>query len=152
MNSSIFDTPLFSVFALVLIAETLKTLVLGTATAWTRGQLKQFINQEDAAWLGGETVVVEHPDPARLGRAHRNNLENLVPFLALGGIYLLSGAAPLMGMFYFGGFFLARAAHTAAYLTQRPLLRRNSYAAAWLILIVTGIHAGTRLIGQALSL
>lgn len=138
----IIGTPVFTVFALVLIAESLKTLLLGTATAYTRGQLKLFLNQEDADWLGGSAVEVEHPGPARLFRAHRNNLENLVPFLAIGGTYLASGASAAAGMVYFAGFFIARSVHTVAYLGKRPALRRNSYSLAWLLLILTGLHAG----------
>ena len=41
-------TPLFSVFAAVLVVETLNALFLGTPTALTRHRLKQYINKEDA--------------------------------------------------------------------------------------------------------
>lgn len=135
------NSPLFAVFAAVLIAETLKTLALGTATAYSRLDPKQFLNQEDADWLGGKAVAVDHPTPARLMRAHRNNLENLLPFAILGGLFLISGANAIAGALYFGSFFLARSAHTFAYLSKRPALRRNMYSLAWLSMVVMAIHA-----------
>lgn len=148
--NQIIGTPLFTVFALVLIAESLKTLFLGTATAYTRGRLKLFLNQEDADWLGGRAVDVEHPTPGRLFRAHRNNLENLLPFIALGGLYAVSGASATAGMVYFIGFFVARAGHTVAYLGKRATLRRNCYSLAWLLLILTGLHGGVAIVGHLL--
>ena len=134
-------TPLFAVFASVLVLETLKTLFLGTATAFTRGRLKKFLNQEDAGWLGGEAVEIDDPRPARLMRAHRNNLENLLPFFIVGSLFVASGANAVAGMAYFTLFFLGRAAHTFAYLNMHAKLRRNAYSLAWLAIIATAVHA-----------
>lgn len=139
--SGVLNTPLFAVFAAVLIVESLKTLILGSATAFSRLGPKQFLNPEDAKWLGGEAVSVDHPTPARFMRAHRNNLENLLPFSILGALFLMSGASSAAGMVYFGSFFIARVGHTFAYLSKRPALRRNVYSIAWLAMIAMGIHA-----------
>lgn len=135
------NTSLFIVFASILALETLKTLLLGTATAFTRGQLKKFLNPEDAEWLGGEAIEIDAPGPARLMRAHRNNLENLLPFFIAGSLFILSGANAMAGMAYFALFFLGRTAHTYAYLNKRAALRRNTYSIAWLAIIGTIAHA-----------
>lgn len=140
--NDVLHTPLFAVFTVVLVLEILKTLFLGTATALTRGRLQKFINKEDADWLGGEAVEFDHPDAARVFRAQRNNLENLLPFFIAGCLYLLSGANTLVGMGYFVAFFIGRTLHTYAYLGERAMLRRNTYSLAWLAIIAMSLHAG----------
>ena len=79
---------LFQMTVIALVLEVFKTLILGTITAFQRGQLKKFINPEDANWLGGEAVIHDVPNIHRLFRAHRNNLENLVPFAVLCFLFL----------------------------------------------------------------
>ena len=137
---------LFVAFALVSLALGLKALALGTATAATRGRLGQFLNAEDAAWLKGAHV---NPDPepvARIARAHRNDLENLVLFAIAGGAFVAAGASPIAGFIYFGLFFVARLLHTFAYLTGRPMLRRNAYTVGFLVIVVMSLHAAMVLI------
>ena len=140
--NDVLNTPLFAVFTVVLVLETLKTLILGTATVLTRGKLRIFNNQEDADWLGGEAVEIDHPDAARVFRAHRNNLENLLPFFVAGWLYLSSGASPFVGMAYFVAFFIGRSLHTYAYLGKRAMMRRNAYSLAWLAIVAMSLHAG----------
>ena len=86
------DLMLFVVFGLVTLTLGIKALALGVATAATRGSLRQFLNEEDASWLKGAHV---NPDPepvARIGRAHRNDLENLLLFAMCGALFVaLSG-------------------------------------------------------------
>src|SRR5258707_15557785 len=104
MTSLIFNTPLLTVFGLVTLALGLKALLLGAATAATRGRLKQFLNAEDAQWLKGAHV---NPDPevvARIGRAHRNDLENLLLFTTAGGLYVAVEGPQLAGLVYCGLF------------------------------------------------
>ncbi len=140
------DPMLFTVFGLVTLALSLKALMLGVATAATRGRLKQFLNAEDAQWLGGAHV---NPDPeqvARIGRAHRNDLENLLLFAICGALYVVSGASQLAGLAYCGLFLLARLLHTFAYLTRRPLLRRNAYTLGFLVIAVMSVHGAGALI------
>jgi glutathione S-transferase len=72
---------------------TLKMLFLGVRTAQTRGAAKRFVNAEDTTWLGGETVVADIDTAARWRRAHLNDVENFVPFVALGTAYLLLGGS-----------------------------------------------------------
>jgi glutathione S-transferase len=140
-----FDPPLFTVFSLVVLILGLKALILGAATAATRGRLKQFLNAEDAQWLKGAHV---NPDPeaiARIGRAHRNDLENLLLFATSGALYVASGASQLAGIVYCGLFLIARLLHTFAYLTGRPQLRRNAYTIGFLVIAAMSVHAAVAL-------
>jgi uncharacterized MAPEG superfamily protein len=140
------DPLLFTVFGLVTLVLGMKALALGVATAATRGRLKQFLNPEDAAWLKGAHV---NPDPeavARIGRAHRNDLENLLLFAICGALYVAAGASPIAGFAYCGLFLLARLLHTLAYLTGHPMLRRNAYTLGFLVIAVMSVHAAVVLI------
>jgi len=139
--------PELTVLALVLVIESLKALLLGTATAYQRGKLNKFVNAEDAKWLGGEVVVHDEPLPARLLRAQRNTLENLATFFILSIIYILIGANSTIGLLYFVSFSISRLAHTYAYLNYKPMLRRNAYTVAWLVQIAMSLHVSVILTG-----
>lgn len=139
--SSLSGSALLAVFAVVCALLVFKAQVLGAATAATRGRLKKFINPEDAVWLGGEHVNPDNERVQRIFRAHRNDLENLLPFFMGGTLYIFSGAATTVGAAYFGVFLLARYAHTFAYLKGKARLRRDAFALGWLVTIVMNIHA-----------
>jgi uncharacterized MAPEG superfamily protein len=142
MPISSINPALFAVFALTAIILSLKALFLGAATAATRGRLKSFLNAEDAAWLSGAHV---DPDPeivARIGRAHRNDLENLLLFAVCGLVYVLAGGSALAGFIYCGAFLVARTLHTIAYLGRRPMLRRNAYTVGFLVIVAMSLHTG----------
>jgi glutathione S-transferase len=128
-------------FALVCALLVLKAQLLGAATAATRGRLKRFINPEDADWLGGDHVDSDDEQVHRVFRAHRNDLENLLPFFVGGTLYVLSGASAIAGLAYFGLFAFARYAHSYAYLTHRARLRRDAFTVGWLVTILLSIHA-----------
>ena len=130
----------FLPLALGLVLLCLKALMLGMATAAMRGRHKRFINPEDAAWLSGEAVGLGDDPGARIGRAHRNDLENLLIFFILASIYLVRGGPPVAAWMYTGTFLLARFVHTLAYLTATPALRRNSYAVAFFTLLALAVH------------
>lgn len=135
------DAPLLLPFAAALVLLVYKAQVLAAATAATRGTLRKFITDEDAAWLGGEHAFPDAPEVRRVGRMHMNDLEALVPFAIVGSLYLVSGASFLAGLVYFTVFPLLRIAHTFAYATRHPRMRRDSFAAAWLLSFIIGGHA-----------
>ncbi len=131
---------LFGVFATVLVLLAFKAQVLAAATAATRGRLGRFLNEEDATWLGGVHVDFDDERVQRVFRSHRNDLEALLPFSIVGGVYLASGASARAGIAYCTVFLAARFVHTLAYLRRRPRLRRDTFAAAWLTSLAMGAH------------
>ncbi len=139
--SSLSSGALLAVFAAVCALLVLKAQMLGAATAATRGKLKKFINPEDAVWLGGAHVNPDDERVQRMFRAHRNDLENLLPFFVGGTLYILSDAASTTGAAYFGVFLLARYAHTFAYLKQKARMRRDAFTLGWLVTTAMSIHA-----------
>ena len=140
---AIMSKPEAVVLVLVLVVESLKALTLGTLTALKRGKIGKFINAEDANWLGGDVVSYDAPEPSRLFRAHRNALENLLPFSVLACSYILAGGNGLAGIIYFIVFSLSRIAHSYAYLACKPMMRRNAYSIGWLVQIILALHVTT---------
>jgi glutathione S-transferase len=131
---------LLGVFATVLVLLAFKAQLLAAATAAARGRLGKFINEEDAAWLGGVHANPDDERVQRIFRSHRNDLEALLPFFIVGGVYLASGASRAVGVAYCIVFLLARFTHTVAYLRRRPRLRRDAFTAAWLTNFAMGAH------------
>ena len=56
----------------------------------------------------------------RIRRIHQNDQENLLPFLAIGWLYVLTQTAPLLAQTLFYGYVATRLLHFAAYLGARP--------------------------------
>jgi uncharacterized MAPEG superfamily protein len=73
-------------------------------------------------------------------------LENLLLFTIAGGLYVAADGSWLAGLGYCGLFLLARLLHTVAYLTARPLLRRNAYTLGFLVIVTMSVHAAVALI------
>ena len=56
----------------------------------------------------------------RIRRIHQNDQENLLPFLAIGWLYVLTQPDPALAKALFYGYVLSRLLHFAAYLGARP--------------------------------
>ena len=77
---------------------------------------KAFANPEDASGVPGSKVVLGDPDVERVRRAHMNDLENVIPFVLLGGLYLATGPSAGTAGLLFKVFTAARYIHTFVYL------------------------------------
>jgi prostaglandin-E synthase 1 len=80
----------FATYAVCSALLVLKMLAVGHYTAAIRIKRKAFLNPEDARVLDPDASVVnvEDPEVERGLRAHRNDLESTLPFLAIGWVYL----------------------------------------------------------------
>ncbi|XP_072285799.1 prostaglandin E synthase [Pyxicephalus adspersus] len=94
----------------------LKMYTLAIITGQIRLRKKVFSNPEDAMRHGGLEFYREHPDVERYRRAHRNDMENIYPFLFLGAIYSLLDPNPSIARIHFLIFFMGRLVHTVAYV------------------------------------
>lgn len=148
---------LLIVFSIVCALLIVKAQVLGAMTAATRGKLKYFINKEDVDWLGGEHVAIDEERVQRVFRAHRNDLENLLPFFIGGIFYVLYDTSAMAGMTYFCLFLLVRCLHTFAYLHDfassrlKARLRNATYTVGWLVTVIMAIHVAVVALLQALQ-
>ncbi|KAJ8300488.1 hypothetical protein KUTeg_022007 [Tegillarca granosa] len=122
-NTSLsFDNLVFSQFAFYAAVVLLKTLLMSTYTSRFRIAKKVFANPED--YLGGPKREIRQPpfddDVERVRRCHLNDLENVLPFVLLGFLYVLTGPDPWIAALHFRMFTGCRIFHTIAYLTPLP--------------------------------
>jgi len=107
--------PAFTAYAVSLLLLSLNLLVLWAYSGGVRGKSKTTPNPEDSR---NETKVADAdpPEVARVLRAHKNAMANIVPFAILGLIYVLAGGSGTVAAVLFGIFTFARLAHSFAYL------------------------------------
>ncbi|XP_021269902.1 prostaglandin E synthase isoform X2 [Numida meleagris] len=120
----------FAFYSTILI---LKMYVVAIITGQVRLRKKAFANPEDALRNGGLQYYREDPDVERCRRAHRNDMENIFPFLFLGAVYSLLEPSPAVARVHFFIFCVGRIVHTVAYLLRlRAPTRSVAYGVAQL--------------------
>ncbi|KFP27883.1 Prostaglandin E synthase, partial [Colius striatus] len=128
----------FTFYSTILIV---KMYVVAIITGQVRLRKKAFANPEDALRNGGLQYHRDDPDRSLIGssnllflfRAHRNDMENIFPFLFLGAIYSLLDPSPTVARIHFFIFCAGRIVHTAAYLLRlRAPARSLAYSVAQL--------------------
>jgi uncharacterized MAPEG superfamily protein len=141
--------PAFGVYALCSVVLCLNMLGLWGWSGSVRGKTKTTPNPEDAATVAKGVSVRDEdpPDVARVLRAQRNADVNIVPFLVLGLIYVINGASVVMAWILFGGFTVARLAHTVAYLNARQPWRTIFFVMGGLITLALMVEV----VGGALA-
>ncbi|XP_017125212.1 microsomal glutathione S-transferase 1 isoform X2 [Drosophila elegans] len=92
----------------------LKIFATGIYTGLMRFITATFANQED---LMSPKLKVKFDDPnvERVRRAHRNDLENILPFFAIGLLYVLTNPAAFLAINLFRAVGIARIVHTIVY-------------------------------------
>lgn len=123
-------SPSFKLFMVCCVLLSFQMLVLAGMTAARRSSRQTFLNPEDdkVSFAGAKfNEGVEHPDVARIMRAHRNTLESVPLFFALGLIFVLAGGSTLGAQICFGAFTGARMLHSVFYLNALQPWRTISY-------------------------
>jgi uncharacterized MAPEG superfamily protein len=84
----------------------------------------------------------------RSRRMHRNDLENILPFLAAGLIFVAASPSPLLASILMYGFVATRLCHAIAYATkQSHEVRATFYTFGSLAVIVMAVYALIAAIG-----
>ncbi|XP_065149507.2 prostaglandin E synthase [Paramisgurnus dabryanus] len=94
----------------------LKMFIIAIITGQVRLRKKAFANAEDAVRHGGVQYCRTDSYVDRCLRAHRNDMENIFPFLFLGAVYSMTGPSYTVARIHFLIFFLGRVVHSVAYL------------------------------------
>lgn len=115
----------FSCFVFYSVLLVLKMYTMAIITGQVRLRKKAFANPEDALRHGGLDHFRKDPDVERCRRAHRNDMENIFPFLFLGAVYSLIGPSLPVARGHFLLFFLGRLVHSVAYLCALPAPTRS---------------------------
>lgn len=116
VNLNLMSIEAFKVYALCAAVLALNLMVLSGMVGAARVRTKSFTNPEDAKDKTAAIPEVDHPDVARVNRAHRNALENVPIFWAIGFIYVLAGASAMGAMIYFITFTAARIIHSIVHV------------------------------------
>src|SRR5262245_11656968 len=137
----LFEAEAFKLYAICSVLLALNLLFIANYTAIVRTRGKVVVNKEDARVVkGGEAAETEHPNVLRVHRAHRNALENIAVFWAIGLIYALTGPTALGAKAYFFTFTAARWLHTFFYLKAIQPFRTISFVVGALALLGMMIH------------
>ena len=130
--------PVFTVFAVCAAVLCLKMIVVGHYTGVTRMRRAVYLNPEDAKAFSNmevEGAGAEHPDVDRGLRAHRNDLESTLPFLAIGLVYVLMGPPLLLAKVLFIGFTVLRCVFSLFYIRAMQPWRSVSFLLGELCLL-----------------
>lgn len=140
------QTPQFSLYAIFATVLALQLVVLAFWTGTMRVLHKRYVHPEDAAIAKQSLAESEHDSVLRARDAHRNALENAVPFFAIGFLYAAGGPTKDGALIYFGTFTAARILHSVFFLWGKQPYRTLMFAIGALALVGMGVHV----IGKAI--
>ncbi|XP_035783123.1 microsomal glutathione S-transferase 1-like isoform X1 [Anopheles albimanus] len=93
-----------------------KLSLMPLLTAINRFRKQAFANPEDSAAISRKLKPkFDDPDVERVRRAHRNDLENILPFFVIGFLYLLTNPAPTLAINLYRLVAVSRILHTLVY-------------------------------------
>jgi microsomal prostaglandin-E synthase 1 len=122
------ENPAFRIYGLCSAIVCVHLLVLAGWTGYVRARRKSFLNPEDARLSNVKELELDHPDVRRVQRCHLNALENGVPFLALGLLYVIVGATKTGAQAYFFTYAGSRVVHSIFYLWGKQPFRTIFFA------------------------
>ncbi|KAH3794728.1 microsomal glutathione S-transferase 1-like [Dreissena polymorpha] len=126
-----FDNEVFSKFAFYAGVVLLKTMLMSPWTTVHRIRRKVFASAEDYVAFGkGPASGKQDPHIERVRSCHQNDLENVIPFVLIGLLYVLTGPDVATAVLLFRIFAGSRLLHTVIYLNAIP---QPSRAIAFLV-------------------
>jgi uncharacterized MAPEG superfamily protein len=145
MNALLADPSmrLFAVCAAILV---IKMLLTANLTGILRTVRRVYAAPEDYRLFGQEPVMKTDEQIERIRRAHRNDLENILPFLVIGFLYALTGPSYTVAWWLFVLFTVARLLHTAVYVAGLQPWRTVSFGVASVALYAMALIVVVRLI------
>jgi uncharacterized MAPEG superfamily protein len=136
---NLLNNPAFVAYAAACVALSCNLMFLWAYSGAARSSARSTPNPEDAARFSAMLAEIDPPGVARVLRAHANAQASIVPFLALGLVYVLAGGLAGPAVVYFTVFTVARWCHSWAYLRARQPLRTIFFVAGALpLLALTG--------------
>jgi len=118
----------FNVYALFAVGLCILLLVIDSAGGAVRGRTKTSPNPEDPVVAKGGKVAESDPDSvARVMRAHRNAVANILPFLLVTLVYVLKGGTAQHILWVCSAFTVFRITHAIAYIRAIQPLRSIAF-------------------------
>lgn len=137
---------LLQAYAGCVLVLCLKMLAISCYQGFFRIRGLAFTNLEDAAFFSRQAQSEELPHVSRAKKAWANDLENIPLFFVLGGLCVALGSSSVVTVWLFGGFTVARLAHTVTYLARWQPWRTVAYVGGVMCLFGLGTMVISRLI------
>lgn len=134
--------PAFGVYCLFAVGLVMLLFVLDGVGSGIRARSKTAINPEDVGSTakGARVVEEEVPAVARANRVWRNAFANIVPFLVVAFLFVLTGAKKMDAIIYFSVFAGARVLHAIAYLAGKQPWRTLFFAVGQVATLGLAFH------------
>ncbi|AWP00947.1 putative microsomal glutathione S-transferase 1 [Scophthalmus maximus] len=150
--SSVMESQVLQAFSTYAIIVILKMMLMSPLTSYFRLTRKVFANLEDTKFVSSEAdkkLVRTDPDVERVRRCHLNDLENIVPFVAVGLLYALTGPELSSALLHFRLFAGSRILHTVAYVGALP---QPSRGLSWILGMLVTFSMAYRVLSTVLLL
>lgn len=141
--------PAVRLFAIVYLLLVVKMVAVGFATSLLRIRRKVYATPEDYALNRANPPPVPDEDIERIRRVHRNDLENILPFFAIGLFYALGDPSMLAARIYFVGFLVARVLHSVFYIAGRQPHRTIAFGVGLVLMLTMLATTLVRLLSAA---
>ncbi|XP_036318442.1 microsomal glutathione S-transferase 1 isoform X3 [Rhagoletis pomonella] len=142
-----FDNEVFSAYVFWSAVLVIKVLLMSLLTGAQRFKTKTFANPEDLLDKRLK-VKFDNSDVERVRRAHRNDLENILPFFAIGFLYVLIDPAPGLAINLFRAVGIARIIHTIVYAVV--VMPQPSRALAFFVALGATVYMAVQVLLAAL--
>ncbi|XP_017155224.1 microsomal glutathione S-transferase 1 isoform X2 [Drosophila miranda] len=129
------DNPVFCCYLFWATVLVVKMLLMSLLTAVQRFRFKIFPNQEDLFFKNTE-VQFNDPHVERVRRAHRNDMENILPYFIMALIYISTNPDATVSCNLFRVASLARIVHTLVYAVY-PVPQPSRIIAFGCMLLIT---------------
>ena len=133
--------PNVRLLALIDLLLVLKMVALGVYTSSLRLRRNVFATPEDYALRATAAPVGPDEDIERVRRAHRNDLENILPFFVVSFIYVLTRPAHGTAAVLLWGFLGARTLHSIYYVRGKQPHRTITFTVGAAIMLMMLLRA-----------
>ena len=134
------EKDLFQAYAFHTAIIVTKMILMSLLTIMQRIRTKTFTSSEDA--VPGYRIGTNE-EIQRVRRAHQNDIENIVPFVILGLLYIFTNPVYSTALFCFRLFTTARILHSVVYLFVIPQPAR---AVLFFLNIFTNLYMGCKIV------
>jgi glutathione S-transferase len=143
---TILSNPALRLFGVAYLILVFKMVAVGAYTSVLRMRSNVYAAPEDYAFQGVAVQAGANPDVERARRAHRNDLEQILPFFGVGLFYAWSHPSMVAAWLYFGGYTVARVLHSVFYIRAMQPHRTVAFTVALLLMLGMALTTLVRLL------
>lgn len=134
-------TDVMQVFTICATLNALMVLAMAFHTGTIRGFIeKRYHNPEDVIMGSGKEEASDGPRTLRWIAAHRNAMENFLPFLAIGLLLAMKVPESAVWSGAIIGFTFFRFTHWVAYVNAKQPFRTLSFAGGWVLTVAMAVR------------